>query len=201
MQKIDINKYDFFHDKNLFLPTRTIYFGGQIEGESDVVTHRTISQMIKNLHILEHKSDDPITIILNTCGGSWEDGIALYDMIKTLRSPVNFIGMGKIYSMGSVIIQSGNERFLTENTMFMIHDGSDGFIGDAKSYEKWAEVSKTIRETMYEIFYKRMKQKNKKITKKKIEQMCSHDNIFTAKECVELGLADEVMKSVKYFKE
>jgi len=50
---------------------------------------------------------------------------------------------------------------------------------------------------MYEIFYQQMKKKDKKITLKKIEDICSHDTIINAKKAVEIGLADEVIKGVK----
>jgi len=79
--KFTSNDYQMFHETNLYLPTRTIYFGGQCFDE-DVVTSQTVAQLIKNLHILEHREIAPISILLNTIGGSWESGIAVYDVIK-----------------------------------------------------------------------------------------------------------------------
>jgi len=195
--KFSLNDYEMFHDKNLYVPSRTIYFGGQLEYESDEVTSRTVAQLIKNLHILEHREIAPISIFLNTVGGSWEDGIAVYDLIKSLNSEVTIIGIGKVYSMGSIIFQSADNRFLTENTYVMIHDGSEGYEGDPKMIERWMEVSKAIRMKMYDIYWQKMKWKNKKLKLKEIEKLCAIDTLYSSDEAVKVGLADLVIKNVK----
>ena len=189
-----------FHEMNLHLPTRTIYFGSvgvDSASDNDEVNCRTVGQLIKNLHILETKEVGPITLLLNTPGGDYNDGIAVYDLIKSLKSPITIIGMGKVFSMGSIILQAGEKRVLTKNTHVMIHDGNDGYMGDTKSFERWAEIAKLIRETMYQIYYERMKEKSKKITLKQIEDLCDHDTIYTAEEAVKIGLADEIITKIK----
>ena len=141
-KKTSLNEFSEFHEHNLFLPTRTIYFGGKdFNEDDDTVNSKTVAEVIKNLHILEHREIAPISILLNTCGGSWEDGMGIYDVIKSLKSKVSIIGIGKIYSMGSIILQAGYERVLTKNTYMLIHNGSDGFYGDAKNFERWAKIS------------------------------------------------------------
>jgi ATP-dependent Clp protease protease subunit len=198
-KNISLNVYGAFHEINLFLPTRTIYFGGTNPWrDDDIVNSQTVAEVIKNLHILECEKIAPINLLLNTVGGSWNDGIVIYDLIKSLQSKVTIIGMGKVFSMGAVILQAGDERILTKNTDVMIHDGREGYYGDTKSFENWAKVSKRVRKTMYEIFYERMKEKNKQITLSAIENLCSHDTIYTAEEAVEIGLADVIMEKVKY---
>jgi len=191
-----LEEIEKFHSDNLYLPTRTIYFGGignDYDDSQDEVNCKTCAQLLKNLYILEHKEKAPITILLSSPGGSWEDGIAVYDYIKKMKSPVKIIGMGKLYSMGSVIFQAGDKRFLQQNTLMMIHDGSDGYCGDSKAYEAWAKISKHIREVMYKIYYVNMKEKKPRITLKEIEDMCGHDFIMTSKEAVKMGLADKIL--------
>lgn len=197
-QTLTLTDYDKFHEYNLFIPTRTIYFAGKtgniIEGEvADEVTSSTTAELIKNLQILEHREIAPISILLNSCGGSWEDGMAVYDFIKASKSHVTIIGLGKIYSMGSVIMQAGDDRILTQNSYMMIHDGSEGYIGTPRSFEAWAKFSEATRSTMYKIYYDRMKKKNRRITLKEIEKICSHDTIYTAEQAVQVGLADEII--------
>jgi ATP-dependent protease ClpP protease subunit len=99
--------------------------------------------------------------------------------------------------MGSIIFQAGINRVLLPHTTMMIHDGTFGIYSDSKSSENWAEHSKITRKQMYEIYYERMKVKNPNITLKQIENMCSHDTIFTAEEAIENGLADELIQYVK----
>lgn len=184
-----------FHSDNLYIPTRTIYFGGTniLDEAPDEVNCKTAGQLIKNIHILEYKETAPISILLNTPGGSWEDGIAIYDLLRKLRSTITIVGMGKLYSMGSIILQGADKRILMANTTVMIHDGCDGYCGDSKSFESWAEFSKHTRKTMYKIYYDKMKNKKSKITLKDIEDLCGHDTWYTAKEAVRVGLADRVL--------
>lgn len=197
-QKLAIDFIEIFHDFNLYVPTRTVYFGGvgmSFDDNTDIVNCKTVAQTIKNLHILEMMGVAPINLFLNTPGGSWEDGIGLYDIIKTqLNSPVTIIGIGKLYSMGSIILQAGYKRWLLPNSAVMIHDGREGYEGVAKSFESWAEDSKRVRHIMYKIYYEKMQHINPKITLKQIEDMCSHDTIFNADEAVKNGLADEIIK-------
>lgn len=184
-----------FHNTNLYVPTRTIYFGGDDPDleESESVNCNTAAELIKNLHILDTKESAPITILLNTPGGYWEDGFAIYDSIKRIKSKVEIIGIGKLYSMGSVIFQAGDRRLMLSNSTMMIHDGQDGYIGDPKSFKSWADWSVKCRKNLYQVYYEKMKEKNPKITLEEIESMCSHDTIFNAKECIKVGLADKVL--------
>lgn len=191
------NIYANFHEFNIFFPTRTIYFGGNDNWDTDVVTSNTVAEVIKNLHILECDRIAPITLLLNSRGGSWSDGIIIYDLIKTLKSKVSILGMGKVYSMSSIILQASKKRILTKNTQILIHDGYEGYYGDTKSFENWGEIAKKTRQIMYEIYYERMKEKNKKITLKEIENMCSHDFIVNAKEAINLGLADHIIEDIE----
>jgi len=196
LNEILFNQIAQFHEFNLYLPTRTIYFGGlgtTNEDDADTVNCRTVAQFIKNLHILSANNSKYISVLLNSPGGSWEDGIACYDLMKQIKPKIAIIGLGKLYSMGSVLFQAGDKRLIYPNTTMMIHDGTDGYMGDAKSFENWAKNSKYVREVMYKIYYSHMKQKKSKIALKDIEDMCSHDRVFTATEAVQWGLADEII--------
>jgi len=191
-----VTNVDNFHDYNIHVPTRTIYFGKEVSefgSDVDEVDCQSAAQLIKNLLILKNYSNNYITLYLNTTGGSWEDGMAVYDIIKTLEAPVRIIGIGKIYSMGSVIMQAADSRIMTKNATMMIHDGTSGYVADSKSSEAWSDFSKDIRHIMYKIYYNKMIKINPKITLKEIEDMCSHDRIFSASEAKEVGLIDVVI--------
>jgi ATP-dependent Clp protease protease subunit len=197
MKKEDrIQGIDLFHDYNLQVSTRTIYFGkgsADFNSSLDEVDCDSAAQAIKNFLILDNISKEEIIFYLNSPGGSWEDGIAVYDIIKSLSSPVKIIGVGKVYSMGSVIIQAGIERLITNNTALMIHDGSSGYVGDTKSSEAWNDFGKKIRYDMYKIYFDKMVKAKPAITLKDIEDMCGHDKIFDAKQAVEYGLVDRII--------
>jgi ATP-dependent protease ClpP protease subunit len=195
--KNDLSKQiEQFHDVNLFIPTRTIYFGGNegsITSDINDVDSNSIQQTIKNLLILESLNHEEIILLLSTDGGSWELGVGCYDLIKTLKSPIKIISLGKCYSMGTVILQAGTTRLITQNTTLLIHDGSFSTSGECKSAEAWAEASKDFRKIMYNIYYSQMVKKNPKLTLKDIENLCVHDTILNSKQTIELGLADGIL--------
>ena len=101
--------------------------------------------------------------------------------------------MGCVRSMGTIVMQACKERFLHKNCDFMIHNGTDGFYGNALDAEVNGEQSVKYRKIMYKIYYDRMKRTNKKITLHKLEDMCIKDCFLTSSEAVKAGLADKVI--------
>jgi ATP-dependent Clp protease protease subunit len=191
-----IQVIDLFHDYNINIASRSIYFGkgsSDFNSSLDEVDCDSAAQAIKNFLILDSLGQEEITFYINSPGGSWEDGIAVYDIIKSLKSPVKIIGIGKVYSMGSVIIQAGVERLITPNTALMIHDGTSGYVADSKSSEAWSDFGKQIRRDMYKIYFDKMVKAKSDITLKDVESMCSHDRIFNAMEAIEYGLVDRII--------
>lgn len=67
------------------------------------------------------KSTDPITILMNTEGGSQMDAYAIYDAIKTVSTPVTVIATGLCASAGLVILSAANYKLATPNTIFFYH--------------------------------------------------------------------------------
>ena len=194
--KLTRKDFDRFHDYNCLIAKRIIYFGSEIdiEGNENGVDYASSKKIIKNLIYLDNINHNLITIMWNSPGGDWERGIAIYDTIKQIKSPVKFIGLGMVRSMGSIVIQACKYRYLTFNCDFMIHDGYEAQEGEPKTVEAWAKYSKYTREKMYKIYLKQIKKKHPKFTLKQVEDMCTHDYIMTAEEAVKLGLADKIIK-------
>lgn len=194
-RKFDVKELDFFYDDGLYIPTRTIYIGSTPFDPDNEVDSYLSARVLKSIHVLEmlNKKED-INIILNTPGGDEYNGLAIYDMLCSTSCKINIKVYGEASSMGSIILQAGNKRLLSANALILIHDGSFGYEGEAKNFEKWGEESKRLRMLMYKIYYKRMKEKNSKITLEKIEEYCKSDYFLTAKKAIDLGLADEIIK-------
>lgn len=177
---------DRFFDNDFHLETRTIFISDQEDG--DGVDTAMAEKVIKSLHLLSNHSHAPIRMILNSKGGNWYDGMACYDAIRACPCPVIIEVIGSCMSMATIILQAGDERLVYPNATFMVHDGSDSFLGEAKSFESWGEESKRLRNRMYEIYAKATK-KPAIFWKKK----CAVDFILTAEQAVELGLADRIL--------
>lgn len=189
---------DRYLDHDLLLEQRLIYIGSSIyeNGEESGVDANMAERLVKSLQILQMgpKAEEPITIQMNSLGGSWHHGAAMYDAIRACKAHVRIECMGYCMSMATVILQSGDDRVLHPNVRFMIHDGSDGFAGRARDFERWGDESKYLRKEMYRIFAERSGQPVGYWAKK-----CSDDTIMSAEQAVREGLADQVIPHVKQF--
>lgn len=66
----------------------------------------------------------PVWLLLNSPGGNVSDGFAIYDGIKALTGSgvtVNVVGMGRVASMATAIMQAGSRRYSLPHTQFLVH--------------------------------------------------------------------------------
>lgn len=132
-----------------------------------------------------------INIMLSTYGGSVYDGLSLYDVIKHSKTPVDVTCMGKIMSMGIIIMLASSNRRAYKNTTFMIHQVSSGCFGRLEDMEEDIEETKRVNNLIFDIIAK-----NTKITKNKLNEIkkLKKDWYITAEEALELGLITEIIE-------
>lgn len=181
-KRINRDDCDKLFDYGFYIPTRTIYIGS-----ATGIDAAAAELAIKGLHILDATSAAPLTVILNTEGGDWTHGLAIYDAIKACRSPVTVRGTGAVMSAGSVIMQAGDHRVLTPSATVMIHYGTDEVSGHGKDVQRWTDKTARDNRFMEDIFLQKMP-----ITRKKLQKLLDFDTIYTAQEAVVAGLADSV---------
>jgi ATP-dependent Clp protease protease subunit len=174
--------YDFLHH-GVCLISRTIYLAE--------ITEESAEQFIKRMHILSGISDEPIHVILNSAGGNWFDGLAIYDVINTSASIVTCEVVGKCMSMGTVISQACDRRFVHANACVMIHNGSQGLDGSALELEAWGRHSAVERRRLYKLLSRRSHKKSAFWRRK---CAATGDYILTAEQATKLGLFDELIE-------
>jgi len=198
-----------FHSYGASLQSREIflhnYFSGS-EDENPGVDYRMSTMFIKNIRALERKSKDAIIIHMNSIGGEWADGMAIYDAICMSKCHVTIIVYGQAESMSSIIFQAADERMITENSYFMIHYGSTDATGDYLNVQNFAKYEQAICDKMIDIyanvcvngkFFKEKYNNNTSSVKKYLQRKLKHgDWYMTAAETVSYGLADKVIKSL-----
>jgi ATP-dependent Clp protease protease subunit len=116
--------YDIY---SRLLKERIIFLGDTIE---DHLSNLVIAQLL----FLD--SEDPekdISLYINSPGGVVNAGLAIYDTMQYLRSPVSTICIGMAASMAAVLLAAGakGKRYALPNSRIMIHQGSGGFRGNA----------------------------------------------------------------------
>ena len=181
------------------------YFSGT-EDENPGVDYRMSNIFLKNLKMLEKKSNDQITIHMNSIGGSWMDGMCIYDAIQMSPCYITIISYGQAESMSSIILQSADERLITQNSYFMLHYGSSDASGDYQSSQNWMKYEKHICDTMLEIYANRclkgkfFKEKYAKPDISKIKNFLSKqlkegDWYLNSEDTIYYGFADRIIKS------
>ncbi len=195
MARIIRDDVDKFYAYGLNIPTRTIYMGSEEyaeDGETGV-DHLMSQRVIKGLHLLDAQSTSAINIIMNNPGGDEYHGLAIFDAIVACQSHVTITVLGMAMSMGSIILQSADERVMSPNSRMMIHYGTWGYYGHAIDSARWNEEGEKFNRWLEDLYLSKMRQKNSRVPKKQVVEMCQFDTFYTAQEAINLGLADKIL--------
>lgn len=182
-----------FHDHGLYLPTRTMYIDGEKGDDGFELTSESVRRDIKNILTLDSIGTGDINIILNCNGGNTILGMAIYDAIKACKSFVRITVYGKAYSMGSVILQAADERVMAPHAIMMIHDGERTYEGHKNMVKNEVKLDNHVDDIQESIYLEAIKKKKPRYTKEQLQKLLTHDTFITAKEAVEMGLADKVL--------
>jgi ATP-dependent protease ClpP protease subunit len=162
---------------------------------------------IKNMRILELKSQNPILIHMQSIGGEWNDGMAIYDAICMSRCYVTIIAYGQAESMSSIILQAADKRLITPNTYFMSHYGSTEAGGHYLNVQNWVKYEKYLCDVMMDIYSSRcahgeffVEKYGKNPPTSKIKnylntKLKSGDWFLNASDAVYYGFADKIIDS------
>lgn len=160
------------------------------------------NRFIRNLNLcMRANKDTPIIIHMKTCGGDWQEGMAIYDAIASCPNPVTILNYTHARSMSSLIFQAASKRVMMPHSYFMFHDGTFGIEGTVKTVESAVEFNKRVASgQMLDIYTKMMREggsmshRTENAIKKWLRaQMDKKEEVYlTPKETVELGLADEI---------
>jgi ATP-dependent protease ClpP protease subunit len=191
------------HDYCVDIANRTIFLHAYIgESEDPGVDYRMSARFIKNLHFLNNLNQTKITIHLQTIGGDWHEGMAIYDAMKASKSKIEIVGHGSVSSMGSIIMQAAHKRLLMPSAEFMVHYGDvalDTTSAGARTAVNWLDVCNRRMLSIYvNACYGASKFKNQ--GKEEIHRFLDRrmrlrqDWYLTAKEAVAYGFIDGVVK-------
>ena len=173
--------YDIY---SRLLKDRVIFLGGQI---NDEVANTIIAQLL----FLE--SEDPkkeIQLYINSPGGEVYSGMAVYDTMKYIKSPVSTICVGIAASMAAFLLAGGEKgkRFSLPNSRMLIHQPIGGTSGQASDIKIQAEEILKIRDEMNKILAKNTGQ-----PLSVIEKDTDRDFYMRAEEAKKYGLIDKVI--------
>jgi ATP-dependent Clp protease protease subunit len=172
--------YDIF---SRLLKERVLFITGGIEdGLASLITAQ----------LLFLESENPkreIHMYLNSPGGVVSSGLAIYDTMQYIRSPVATFCMGQAASMGSLLLAAGQKglRVCLPNARVMVHQPSGGFRGQASDIERHAEDIIATKRRLNQIYVRHTGQ-----SYEMVEKTLDRDYFMTAEEARNFGIVDHV---------
>jgi len=173
--------YDIY---SRLLKDRIIFVGTPI---NDDVANLIIAQL---LFLQSEDPDKDISMYINSPGGIVTSGMAIYDTMQFLKTPVTTICVGQAASMGALLLAAGThgKRFALPNSRIMIHQPSGGTQGQATDIEIQAREIIKIKERLNAILSSHTGQPIEKIARD-----AERDYFMSAEEAKAYGLIDEII--------
>ena len=142
------------------------------------------------------EAEDPekdIHLYINSPGGAISAGMAIYDTMQYIKSPISTICVGQAASMAAVLLAAGRKgkRFSLPNARILIHQPLGGTQGQASDIDIQAKEILRMRESLNNVLVKHTGQSLERIVKD-----TDRDYFMSAREAQEYGLIDEVVKKI-----
>ncbi len=173
--------YDIY---SRLLKDRIIFLGSAI---SDDVANLVIAQL---LFLEAEDPDKEINFYINSPGGLVTSGMAIYDTMQYIKSPVATLCMGQAASMSALLLAAGapGKRFALPHARILIHQPMGGFQGQATDVDIQAREILRLREELNEIMSKHTGQ-----TIDRISRDTERDFYMSGIQAKEYGLLDDVI--------
>jgi ATP-dependent Clp protease protease subunit len=177
--------YDIY---SRLLKERIIFVGDMID---DVTANIIIAQL---LFLEAEDATKPAYMYINSPGGVVTAGLAIYDTMQYIKTPVHTICIGQAASFGAVLLAAGKkgQRFALPNARIMIHQPLGGAQGQATDIEIQTKEILRIKKLLNDILAKHTGQ-----PLSKIEHDSDRDFFMDPAEAVKYGIIDEVIVSPK----
>jgi len=175
--------YDIY---SRLLKDRIVMLNGEV---NDHTAQLIVAQM---LFCESQNNAEDINFYINSPGGAVTAGLAIYDTMQFIKSPVSTIVLGQACSMGSFLAMAGEpgKRNILPNARTMIHQPSGGAGGQATDMEIQVKEIIKIKENLTKL-YEKHNTANKSYDE--LAKAMERDNYLSADEAVAFGLADKVV--------
>ncbi|KAJ5594102.1 Clp protease-domain-containing protein [Penicillium hispanicum] len=187
--------YDIF---SRLLKERIICLNGEVD---ESMSASIVAQL---LFLEADNPQKPIHLYINSPGGSvtaenpltdrLTPGLAIYDTMTYIASPVSTICVGQAASMGSLLLCGGHpgKRYCLPHSSIMVHQPSGGYFGQATDIAIHAKEILRVRQQLNQIYQRHLTGK-KQLSLDEIEKLMERDYFMGAKEALELGVVDEIL--------
>lgn len=166
------------------LRERIVFVNGEI---NDAMASLVCAQL---LFLEGENSKKPIQMYINSYGGVVTSGLAMYDTMQFIRSPVHTLCMGTARSMGSFLLMGGEAGFRAAlpNASLHVHQPLGGFQGQASDMLIHSDEMQRTKKRMIELYAKHCGR-----SYEEVEKTLDRDRFMTPQEGKEWGLIDAIM--------
>ena len=173
--------YDIY---SRLLKDRIIFLGTAID---DNVANLIVAQM---LYLEAENPDKEIFFYLNSPGGSVSAGMAIYDTMQYIKSPISTVCMGQSASMAAILLAAGEKkkRFALPHSRILIHQPLGGFQGQATDIDIQAKEILRLKDELNKILSDLTGQ-----TLEKVTNDTERDYFMNSQQAKEYGLIDEII--------
>ncbi|POR32024.1 ATP-dependent Clp protease proteolytic subunit [Tolypocladium paradoxum] len=173
------------------LQERIVCLNGEI---NDYMSASIVAQL---LWLESDTPEKPITMYINSPGGSVTSGMAIYDTMTYIKSPVSTVCVGGAASMAAILLAGGEagKRCALPHSSIMIHQPLGGTRGQASDILIYANQIQRIREQSNHIMQHHLNKAkgHGKYSIEEINDMMERDKYLSVTEALELGVIDEIL--------
>lgn len=175
-----------------------LYLYGEIRSDwydwwnGQIVESTTSANYVRKA-VSEAGEVDEIKVYINSCGGSVDEGNAIYNILKRSTAEKTVYVDAFAYSVASVIAMAGDKVIMPSNTTMMIHNAMMGAYGNSKELRQAADNLDTINEASCNTYLVKAKDK---LTREQLNELLDAETFFTAEEALAYGLCDEIIDPV-----
>ena len=135
---------------------------------------------------------DTLRVHINSMGGDVFEGFAIHDILRATGKKIITQGEGLVASIATVIFLAGDERLLTDNTEFMIHNPWGFTEGDAEDVQKYADQLKTMEDKIINFYADKTGGNTADI-----KAMMDEDTFMSSDTAIEKGFATGKVPQIK----
>lgn len=150
-------------------------------GDGQGMTPKIVSSILR-------KSKGAINVNINSAGGDFFDGVAIYNLLREYEGEVNIRVVGLAASAASIIAMAGDNIEIAESGFLMIHNAWTVAIGNKDDMKEVAAMLGKFDESMAKVYSEATG-----IDEKEVKKMMAAETWLSGDEAVEMGFATAIM--------
>ena len=165
-------------------PTISIFDYIGDDGEGGGVTSKRIAGVLRTL------AGRPLTVEINSPGGSYFEGVSIYNLLRRHDAQIRVEVLGIAASAASVIAMAGDEIAIAHNAEIMIHEAQGLFLGTKTDMKAAFETLEHLDAAMCETYAARSGRQASEFE----AMIAGKDMFFRGQEAIDIGLADTLLE-------